>query len=81
MPERGQFLQNRILRYVENNRKDPEDAARLVEKLILRKNPPLRNIPDLEARLLYLLRKILPFRAYSCLIRKGLFTGLDAAGK
>ena len=56
---------------------NPEDVAALVEKLIFAKNPPFRNIPDIESRLHYYLRKILPFRFYSNIYRRLVYRGID----
>lgn len=69
----SQFLEHRVKDSVDDCHKDPEDIAILVEKLIAAKNPPFRNIPDIETQVMSVLRKILPFRLYSRLIRKELF--------
>ncbi len=69
----SQFLARKVRNYVDNCRKDPETIARLVEKLIDAGNPAFRNFPDVEARTLYYLRKIVPFRMYSWMVRKMLF--------
>ncbi len=61
---------------VDDCHKDVEDIAALVEKLIESVNPPFRNIPDIESRIHYCVRKILPFRLYSALVRKAIFNGL-----
>ena len=76
----SQFLAKKVRNYVDSSRKDPETIARLVEKLIHARNPALRNIPDIEARTLYYLRKVLPFRMYSWMVRRMLFAGLPANG-
>ena len=73
----SQFLAKKVRNYVDFSRKDPEIIARLVEKLINAKNPAFRNIPDIDARTLYYLRKIVPFRIYSWMVRKMLFGGLN----
>ncbi len=75
----SQFLRRRVMDYVENCRKDPETIARLVERIIERPGAPFRNIPDLEGKMLFALRRILPFRFYSWIVRKALFTGLQEA--
>lgn len=69
-------LENRVREYVDDCFKDPEEIAILIEKLIKAKNPPFRSIPDIESQLLFTLRKILPFRAYSFIIQKALFSKL-----
>ena len=70
------FLEKKVRAYVDDCYKDPEDVAELVEKLIKAKNPPFRNIPDIETQVLYSLRKILPFSVFSNLYRKFLFKDL-----
>lgn len=69
----SQFLERRVKDSVDDCHKDPEDIAILVEKLIAAKNPSFRNIPDIETQVMSVLRKLLPFRLYSWLIRKELF--------
>ena len=68
----SQKLNNKVMAYVNTCRKNPEKIAILTEKLIHAKNPSLRNIPDFESRILYFLRKFLPFRIYSWFIRLAL---------
>jgi NAD(P)-dependent dehydrogenase (short-subunit alcohol dehydrogenase family) len=81
----SQHLKKKVMDYVENCRKDPEDVAVLIERLIKARNPSFRNIPDVEGRILCILRRCLPFRAYSWLIRtmflKGLKVGHDHSGR
>lgn len=72
----SQLLRKKVIDYVDHCRKNPEKVAILVEKLINTPNPPFRNIPDIESRMLFTLRKLLPFRAYSWLIQRALFTPL-----
>jgi short-subunit dehydrogenase len=69
------FLEKKVKDYVDNCFKDPEDVAALVEKLIQAKNPPFRNIPDIETQLLFSLRRLLPFRVFSGVYRRALFKG------
>ena len=54
----------------ENNRKDPEEIARLVEQIITSPDPRLRYQPDATSRQLVLLRRLLPFSFFSKLIFK-----------
>jgi len=68
----SQKLKKRTMDYVSKCKKDPEKIAILAEKLINAKNPPFRNIPDIEGRILYFLRKFLPFRVYRWIIRTAL---------
>ena len=69
----SKFLAQKVRHYVDHSRKDPETIARLVETLINAKNPSFRNIPDVEARVFYYLRKMVPFRMYSWLVSTMLF--------
>lgn len=70
------FLEKKVRNYVDNLKKDPEDVARLVEKLIYASNPPFRNHPDWESRMLYILKRFLPFRIYETIIQKALFSDI-----
>lgn len=72
----SQYLKKKVLEYVEDCHKDIEEIPLLIEKLIRAANPSFRNIPDIESKLLYTLRRILPFSVYSWIIRKALFSGL-----
>ncbi len=72
----SQFLKQKVMKFVDGSRKDPEAVAILIEKLIHAKNPAFRNIPDIESRMLYTFRRILPFRVYSWMIRTMLFSQL-----
>jgi NAD(P)-dependent dehydrogenase (short-subunit alcohol dehydrogenase family) len=71
----SKFLENRTREYVNDCYKDPEDVAALVEKLINTAHPSFRNIPDIEAKVLYFLRKFLPFRLYSSFYTRAMFKG------
>lgn len=73
----SQFLEKRVKDYVEGCNKNIEAIPALIEKVINAKNPAFRNIPDLENKLLFGLRKILPFRLYSFLVAKALFHGFN----
>ena len=70
--ERSQALNNFVEERLKTCDKDPEDIAHLVGKLIDQKNPRFRNMPDMEAKVLFLLRKFLPFRIYSWMIQSAL---------
>ena len=65
----SQHLRRKVMAYVDDCHKDPEEIGIMVERLIRAKNPPFRNIPDIESQVLYWLRRILPFRLYSVMIR------------
>jgi len=73
----SRFLGKRTRERVERCRKNPQDIALLVEKLILASRPPFRNIPDPESQAVVALRRILPFGLYSRLLRRAIFRGLD----
>lgn len=67
----SQHLRKKVINYVENDcHKDPEEVARLIEKVIDAPNPSFRNIPDIEGKTLYFLRRILPFNAFSWIISR-----------
>ncbi len=68
----SQKLKKKVLEYVESCRKDPETIAALIEKIINTTHPKFRNIPDLEGRLLFTFRKILPFKLYSWMVERAL---------
>lgn len=69
----SQHLKKMVLDYVHKTDKDPLRIALLVEKLLIQKNPPLRNFPDLETKFLLGMRRVLPFGIYSFLIRRALY--------
>lgn len=71
----SQFLAKKVKNYVDGCDKNLNDIPNLLEKIINSKNPSLRNIPDIETKFLYGLRRILPFQLYSKLIFKTLFWG------
>ena len=73
----SQHLRKKVMDYVNDCHKDPEEIGIMVEKLIRAKNPPFRNIPDIESQVLYWLRRILPFRVYSAMIRMFFMEGFD----
>lgn len=69
----SRHLKKKVLEYVKNCRKDPEAVPALIERLIIARNPAFRNTPDFESRVVLILRRILPFRIYSWMIRTMLF--------
>lgn len=71
----SRHIKNRIDKHVESSRKDPEEVAILIERLINSKNPKFRNIPDPGSRINYFCRKFLPFRVYSWIVSRAIFTG------
>jgi NAD(P)-dependent dehydrogenase (short-subunit alcohol dehydrogenase family) len=72
----SKFLEKKTREFVDDCHKDPEDVAHLIEKLVTQKNPPFRNIPDIESHCHSVLRRFLPFNLYSNAYRKILFSGL-----
>ena len=66
--ELSQHLHAKLEEQLKDNHKDVEEVPDLVEKLIYKKNPPFRSIPDLESKILYFFRRILPFKWYSAII-------------
>ena len=73
----SQFLDKKVDDYVSHLKKDPEDIARLVEKIMNALNPSFRNFPDMQSKVIYMLRRLLPFRVYSRILSAGLFQGFD----
>lgn len=72
----SQHLRKNVMAYVEDCHKDMEEVPVLVEKLMLARNPPFRSIPDIESKILFCLRKFLPFGVYRAMVRAMLFHGL-----
>jgi len=64
----SQSLKKLVMNNLNKNKRDPEDVAILLEKLITQKNPPFRNIPDFSSKCLFLTRKFMPFRLYSWIV-------------
>ena len=72
----SQFLKKRVMEYVKDCHKDPEEIPILIEKLINARYPSFRNIPDIESKFLYTMRKCLPFWMYRGLVRSVFTSGL-----
>ena len=66
-------LKKKVMNYVKDCFKDPHEVAYLIEKIISSKKSRFRNIPDIESRVLYALRRILPFSIYRRMIHSVLF--------
>lgn len=74
----SQFLRKRVMERVEDCHKDIEEVPHLIEKLIRASNPSFRNIPDIESKLLYILRRFLPFSIYSWILQTAIFSGMKS---
>ncbi len=73
----SQHLEKQTDDYVNNLKKDPEDIARLVEKIINSQNPSLRNFPDFYAKMIYIFKRILPTRVFCGILEKAMLAGVD----
>ncbi len=72
------YLEKRTRQNVDACGKDPNDIAHLIERIMLDPRPSFRNFPDWQSRLMYYLRRVLPFRLYSSLIEAGIFHGMES---
>jgi len=70
----SKYFSEKVDKYVAADKKDPEDIAILVEKLVNAKNPSFRNIPDRRSKILFVLKRFLPFKVFSGLLYKALFS-------
>ena len=75
--EISQRLRSLVDNYVTRSTKDPEEVAKLVEGLIDRKKPPLRNQPDAQAKMIFFLRRFIPFRVWAWGVRRALIMRRD----
>lgn len=66
----SQELNKRVDEQLEQSKADPEQVAELIEKVIRSKSPGFRNRPDMQTRIMWRLRKVLPFRLYSWIIQQ-----------
>ncbi len=78
--ELSQHLKNKVMKYVDQCGKDPENVAALVEDLINGRRSSFRNLVDIESKILFLVRKFLPFQFYSGLVQKALLEGIKKSG-
>lgn len=60
----SQVFQKRMNDNIRLDKKDPEEIAMIVEKLISMAHPPFRIIPDVRSRIIYRLKRFLPFSIY-----------------
>jgi NAD(P)-dependent dehydrogenase (short-subunit alcohol dehydrogenase family) len=65
----SQILQKRTNDNLNNENKSPDEVAIMIESLICSRRPPFRNIPDRRSRLLYALKRFLPFRVYQTAVQ------------
>ncbi len=68
----SQSFKTRVRNYVSGCGKDPETIAVLIEKLIEKKRPALRNVPDWDSRIAWGVRRFLPFGVYRWLMEGAL---------
>lgn len=73
----SQFLLKRVNEGIADNHRDPEDVARVIERIINTKHPKLRYHTEIEGKFLMFLRRILPFSIFSWIYRKLLFKGFQ----
>ncbi len=73
---RSLFLKKKIDDHIQDNFRDPEDIAALIERVLQSPDPGLRYIPEWSSRCLTLLRGVLPFRLYAWIYETLLFRGL-----
>lgn len=71
------FLEKKVKNYVDGCNKDIQEIPRLIEKIIDSRNPAFHNIPDLETKILFTLRRILPLRVYNAMVFQTLFQGFN----
>ena len=64
----SQFFKSKTAVRVTECTKDPEQIAILIEKLINAPRPPFRNFPDASGKAIVMLRRVLPFSAFSALV-------------
>ncbi len=69
----SQMLQKRTNDHIKSDDKNPEDIALLIEDIINNENPSFRNIPDMRSRVLYALRRFLPFSLFSWVVAKAIY--------
>jgi len=69
----SKYFSEAVDKYVAADKKNPEDIAILVEKVVNTKNPSFRNIPNIQSKILWTLRRLLPFRVFSGILYRLLF--------
>jgi len=76
----SKYFSEEVDKYVAADKKDPEDIAILVEKLVNAQNPSFRNIPDRRSKILFALKRFLPFQIFSGILYKLLFSKISKTG-
>ena len=77
----SRYLREMVMNNVNDCHKDIEEVPLLVEKLIRAVNPSFRNIPDIESKIQYIFRKMLPFSIYSWIVQTVLLSKLKSLKK
>jgi NAD(P)-dependent dehydrogenase (short-subunit alcohol dehydrogenase family) len=73
--ETSRHLRQWVLDSVKENTRDPDEVARVVERLIARDNPPFRNVVGLGQRLRAFGVRHIPFKLYAWLVNELLLSG------
>ncbi len=76
--QRSQYLKGKAMDVVGACRSNPEQVAILAEKLIHARNPSFRNMPDAGGRWAYIIKKFIPFRIYSWIVDRVVYTGFKS---
>ncbi len=71
--ELSQRLKDMVLKYIQNLKKDPEDVARLIERIINTPNPKLRYISDWSSWVHVQARKLIPAKIYHRIYQRILY--------
>jgi len=69
----SQKLRAFVQQEMAKNKKDPEDVAILIEKIIDTKNPKLRYVSDFQSWLRVVIGKIIPPSLYNYIFRKAIY--------
>lgn len=70
-------LKERLEAQLADNHRDPEDVVRVIERAVYARNPKLRYQTEIEGKMMYLLKRFLPERLVSGLIRRSIFQGFS----
>lgn len=69
----SQHLKKFVETHIRNSKKDPEDVARLIERVILNPRPKLRYISDFSSMMRVAISKIIPPSVYEFIFRKVIY--------